>query len=682
MDNPLSNTSIDTHIPELEARGVAVVFPLAPAVATSAAGDIGTDNATLNGQLTSLGTAPWVEVCFQWGLTTSYGNETTPEMMSATGSFSADLTSLPPGTYHFRARTVGDGVSYGDDMTFTINAPPVASDDSYSVDEDAVLAIPAPGVLSNDTDADSDTLAAGIVTGPIHGDLVLNSDGSFTYTPEAGFIGTCSFTYLANDGAAWSNVATVTIAVSPANVAPVASDDSYGVDEDAALTISAPGVLSNDTDVDGDLLTAGLVTGPVHGTLVLNADGSFTYTPNANFNGTDAFTYAAHDGYAWSNTATVTITVNPVSDAPMAADDSYSVDEDAALTISAPGLLGNDTDVDGDTLTAGVVTWPIHGTLVPNGDGSFTYTPSANFNGTDSFTYAAYDGIAWSNAATVTITVNSVNDAPIAANDAYSINQNTALIVSVPGVLANDSDVDSPSLNAELQTTTSHGSLTLNANGSFIYTPSANFNGTDTFVYRVYDGAAHSNTATVTITVNPVINAPVVTGVTPSRGAQGQTLTVTIAGSNFTGATSVAFGPGITVRSFKVKNARQITANIAIDLLANIGPTNVSVTTLAGTGTLTGGFTVVQGPPTVTSVSPNQGARGQNLNVTVTGANFVGVTTVSFGSGITVNRFTVISSTEIVANISISSKAKAGGRDVSVTTSSGTGTLRGGFVVT
>jgi parallel beta-helix repeat protein len=213
MGNPLSSASIDMHIPELQARGVTVVFPISPAVTTNAASDMGTDNATLNGELTSLGTAPWVDVCFQWGLTTSYGNTTTPQVMSATGVFSADLSPLPPGTYHFRARAVGDGVAYGDDMTFTINAPPVANDDSHSVDEGAVLAVPAPGVLSNDTDADSDTLAAGIVTGPIHGDLVLNADGSFTYTPEAGFTGAYSFTYAAYDGAAWSNTATVTITV-------------------------------------------------------------------------------------------------------------------------------------------------------------------------------------------------------------------------------------------------------------------------------------------------------------------------------------------------------------------------------------------------------------------------------------------------------------------------------------
>ena len=283
----------------------------------------------------------------------------------------------------------------------------------------------------------------------------------------------------------------------------------------------------------------------------------------------------------------------------------------------------------------------------------------------------------WSEETSIT-----TNTPPVAANDSYRINQNTTLSVPARGVLTNDRDVESPSLTAVLQTTTSHGSLTLDANGSFIYTPYANFNGTDTFTYRAYDGEAYSNTAKVTITVNPVPNAPRPISVSPSKVAQGQKATVTITGSNFTGATAVSFGPGIKLSSFKVNSAKQITANIAIDLLADPGPRNVSVTTSVGTGILINGFTVVQVPPTVTSVSPTHGARGQqNIIVTISGTNFVGATAVSLGAGINVNSFTVISSTQIVANISISIRAKLGRRDVSVTTSSGTGTLRGGFVV-
>jgi VCBS repeat-containing protein len=172
-----------------------------------------------------------------------------------------------------------------------------------------------------------------------------------------------------------------------------------------ALTVAAPGVLGNDTDPDGDPLNAVLVSGPSHGTLTLNADGSFGYTPAADFAGTDAFSYRASDGALSSNPATVTLTVAPVNDAPVAAADAYSTVEDTALTVAAPGVLGNDTDPDGDPLTAVLVSGPGHGTLTLNADGSFGYTPAADFAGTDAFSYRASDGALSSNPATVTITV-------------------------------------------------------------------------------------------------------------------------------------------------------------------------------------------------------------------------------------------------------------------------------------
>jgi VCBS repeat-containing protein len=174
-------------------------------------------------------------------------------------------------------------------------------------------------------------------------------------------------------------------------------------------------VLGNDTDPDGDSLSAVVVSGPAHGSLSLNADGGFTYTPAANFNGTDTFTYRASDGTAQSSPATVTITVTARSDAPVAADNAYTADEDTALTVAAPGVLGNDSDPDGDQLTAVVASGPGHGSLTLSADGSFAYTPAANFNGTDSFTYRVSDGTLQSDPATVTITVNAVNDAPTVA---------------------------------------------------------------------------------------------------------------------------------------------------------------------------------------------------------------------------------------------------------------------------
>src|SRR5262249_19837352 len=156
------------------------------------------------------------------------------------------------------------------------------------------------------------------IAGAGNGAVALNPDGSFTYIPTAGFSGADTFTYQATDGIAPSATTVVTITVS-ANLPPVANGEIYTTNEDTPLTIAAPGLLANDTDPEGASLTAAVVANPTNGTLTLNANGSFTYTPNLNFNGGDSFTYQANDGTANSNVATVTITINPVNDTPVAA---------------------------------------------------------------------------------------------------------------------------------------------------------------------------------------------------------------------------------------------------------------------------------------------------------------------------------------------------------------------------
>src|SRR5206468_1781677 len=160
-------------------------------------------------------------------------------------------------------------------------------------------------------------------------------------------------------------------------------------------------VLANDSDVDGDVLTAQVVGLPAHGSLTFSTNGSFVYTPTANYNGSDSFTYQASDGQTSSAPVTVTLTVNAVNDTPIAANDSYTVNEDTALVIAAAGVLANDSDVDGDSLTAILVSGPAHGILTLNANGSLRYLAATNYNGPDSFTYKANDGTADSALATV-----------------------------------------------------------------------------------------------------------------------------------------------------------------------------------------------------------------------------------------------------------------------------------------
>lgn len=398
-------------------------------------------------------------------------------------------------------------LSGGTEVPDDVNVAPLAMADTYTVARDGVLTVTAEtGVLANDADADGQALTATLVTEPGNGVVTFGNDGSFSYTPDSGFAGTDTFTYQAGDGSAWSNAATVTISVTAAstNQAPTAGGDAFTVAEDGLLTVDIQaGILSNDSDPDGDTLTAQLVSSPGNGTLELNADGSFTYTPHADHHGTDSFSYAATDGLLTSESATVTVAVHSVNDTPVANADSYSGLEDEPLTSTAvAGVLANDSDVDGDALSASVTAAPANGTLVLNADGSFTYVPHADFFGTDSFTYVVHDGWEDSQPASATIAVTAVDDAPLTADDAYEATAGETLSVAASqGVLANDSDSDGDVLSAVLASAPAYGSLTLNTDGSFSYVPSSTPVASDSFSYAVTAGGETSEPATVVITV-------------------------------------------------------------------------------------------------------------------------------------------------------------------------------------
>jgi VCBS repeat-containing protein len=328
------------------------------------------------------------------------------------GSFDYTPNALFFGTDSFTYHA-NDGTNDSLPATVTItvdeDVAPVAVDDAYTMDQDAVLNIAAPGVLANDTDANGDPLTAALVTTTTNGSLTLNADGSFTYTPSVGFSGTDSFTYQANDGTNDSLAATVTITVNPLviNTPPTAVDDSYSTDEDTVLNVPAAGVLDNDVD-DGLIapLTASLVTATANGTLVLNADGSFSYTPNLDYNGPDSFTYLANDG-EFDSIATVDITVNAVNDPPVAVDDSATVTKGNGNSVTIP-VLANDSDVDGtlDPATVTVASPPSGATTTVNADGTITLTLTTGNSVARIFTYTvADDQGATSNLATVTVTV-------------------------------------------------------------------------------------------------------------------------------------------------------------------------------------------------------------------------------------------------------------------------------------
>jgi VCBS repeat-containing protein len=430
------------------------------------------------------------------------------------GSFSYNPASNYNGsdsfTYKAKDPSGAESSTVTVSLTVTaVNDAPVAVDDTYSTDEDEALTINAPGVLGNDTDVENANLTATKIAGPSHGSVTLNNDGSLTYTPAANYHGPDSFTYKASDGSADSNAATVSITVTPVNDDPVAADDAKSTDEDQTLTFPSSDLKSNDSDVDGDSLSVTSVGAASHGTTNLANDGTVTYTPATNYNGPDSFTYTVSDGNGGSATAKVDLTVNAVNDDPVANDDAKSTDEDTTLTFQASTLLANDSDVDGDTLSVSNVGAASHGTTNLANDGTVTYTPAANYNGADSFTYTVSDGNGGTATAKVDVTVNPVNDNPVAADDAKSTDEDTTLTFPSSDLKSNDSDVDGDALSVTNVGAASHGTTNLANDGTVTYTPAANYNGPDSFTYTVSDGNGGSATAKVDLTVNAVNDAPV-----------------------------------------------------------------------------------------------------------------------------------------------------------------------------
>ncbi|MEI8595204.1 Ig-like domain-containing protein [Photobacterium sp. Hal280] len=397
-------------------------------------------------------------------------------------------------------------------FNFTItNLAPVASDDAVTVAEDNLIAI---NVLDNDSDADSDLNAASVtvVTAPLHGATSINTGtGTITYTPDANFAGTDTFTYQVQDiYGAVSSPATVSVTMTPVADAPVATADVSSTDEDTLVVLD---VLVNDSDVDtGDTLNAAtltVVTQPAHGSATVE-NGKIHYQPGANYVGTDTLSYTVQDSTGLvSNIAQVTVNVAGVNDAPVTVGDGLAVNEDESGVVD---VLANDSDVDGslNVSTLQVITQPQHGQTSIDANGRVTYTPNANFFGSDSFTYVVQDDLgATSQPATVSVTVASVNDAPVVADDTATLLEDTPHTVNV---LGNDQDIDGTIQAGTLAIVTqpSEGSVTVESNGAVIYTPAANFSGHDQFTYRVKDDLNEwSNLATVTMTVQAVNDAPV-----------------------------------------------------------------------------------------------------------------------------------------------------------------------------
>ncbi|WP_152552562.1 cadherin-like domain-containing protein, partial [Mangrovibacter sp. MFB070] len=371
-------------------------------------------------------------------------------------------------------------------VTAVNDAPLAGSVTPQTTAEDTPVTV---NVLAGATDPDGDTLAVTAASAG-HGTVVINGDGTVTYTPAANYNGSDTITYTLSDGNGGTVTSTVAVTVTAVNDAPQAGTVApQTTAEDTPVTVN---VLAGATDPDGDTLAVTAASAG-HGTVVINGDGTVTYTPAANYNGNDTITYTLSDGNGGTVTSTVSVTVTAVNDAPLAGTVNAATDEDTPLTVN---VLASASDPDGDTLVVTAASAG-HGTVVINGDGTITYTPAANYNGNDTINYIISDGKGGTVSATVAITVNAVNDTPLAGNDEATTVENVPVVVNV---LENDSDADGDTLTVTAASA-DHGVVVINPDGTLTYTPGTNFTGTDTITYTLSDGHGGTSTATGLVTV-------------------------------------------------------------------------------------------------------------------------------------------------------------------------------------
>jgi subtilisin family serine protease len=422
--------------------------------------------------------------------------------------FGVNSTPIPVGDSRY-PNYFGCGVLDADGAVLPLipqgpNTPPVAVDETAGTTEDTPVTV---DVLANDSDADGDALHVASASDPAHGTTTVDPGGaSVTYTPDLDYVGLDSFTYVVDDGHGGTDEGFVQMAVSEGNDPPVAVDDTASVAEDGSVSIP---VLANDTDPDGPALFVASVGSAGHGSVVIDPSStSVTYTPATDYNGPDTFTYVVDDGVGLTDSGSVSVTVTPVADAPVAVDDTVSVGEDSGPTNIA--VLTNDTDADEDTLSTSAVTDPPHGTASVNADGTVAYAPDPNYNGPDSFDYTVSDGTGGTDSGHVSVTVTAVDDQPTAAPKTASTPASTPVTITMSGT-----DPDTCELTFQFIDVPDHGGVgslvqqpcvagSPNADSAtVVYTPNAGYSGPDSFTYRVLDATSASATVTVSITVNP-----------------------------------------------------------------------------------------------------------------------------------------------------------------------------------
>ncbi|CAN7688252.1 tandem-95 repeat protein [Mesorhizobium sp. LjRoot246] len=402
------------------------------------------------------------------------------------------------------------------DVTPRNDAPDARNDTGFVTDEDVAFQINASTLLQNDSDIDGDTLRVTSVIGNEHVRVELTDDGVILVTPEPFFFGQTTFSYVVTDSQGATDTATVRIDVTPVNDPPAPVADSFTIDEDEPILIAAATLMANDIEHDGDPLHIASVRGGSGGSVQLFENQTVLFTPSANYFGQAYFFYTVDDGQGGLVEARVNVQVDPINDAPNARDDSYTTFflngiEDTPLTISVASLLGNDGDIDGQTLTIQSVSASGNGTAELRADGTIIFTPAADYWGEATFHYVVSDEGGLVDDAAVTMYFAPVGDAPPeAGNDTIYIYEDVPTVIPVSALLGNDTDIDRDPL--EIISISmgfgTHGSVAFNENGDIVFTPGLNKTSGSEFSYVVTDNADGTDSARVSIVIIPVNDAP------------------------------------------------------------------------------------------------------------------------------------------------------------------------------
>jgi len=433
--------------------------------------------------------------------------------------------------------TISDnnGATVTKELTLTVNAindaPIIVSAvQNQAIQSGKAFTYALTNNLFSDVDGDSLAIKATLADGSPLPSWLSFDGNKFSGTPNVSSATNFAIKFTATDSSGAFVSQNFGINVTNPNNTPIAKDDSFALNEDASLAISFASILKNDSDVEDKTNIQKLTkdniifNNPGNGTITVT-DTGIIYKPNKDYNGSDIITYQIKDsGDALSNVASINLIVKAVNDIAVAGNDLFTTDEDKPITIKLSDLLANDSDVEDGaaiqslTMDKFVFSNPGKGVIVKDAvNNAIIYTPNKNYNGADKITYQIKDSNgALSNKATINLTVNAVDDAPVAVNDSFSTNEDTTLTITFASILKNDSDIED-GINIKNLTkdnivfnNPAHGTITVTDTG-IVYAPNKNFNGSDSLTYQIKDSlGVLSNSATINLTVKPVNDAPVV----------------------------------------------------------------------------------------------------------------------------------------------------------------------------